>query len=344
MPASFARQINGWFQEPEPSCADTAERPVAFDGYRPVGRTDRDDQRSPNLHAGEYDFDYFRIMETDEAATAFAALGQTTRLELLRHLLAAGPNGMAAGDIASALGVLPSTLSFHLRGLEQAGLIASTRQGRSLIYVAQLMRLHTLLTFLIDSCGNHAPDYGDLCQELGTRSRSQTMSLSAFNVLFLCTRNSARSIMAEAILAKMAPGRFVAHSAGSAPAPEAPLPEVLTQLKALGHDVSKLRSKSWDEFAGPDAPRMDFVIALCDITAGQVCPDFGATTVTAAWPLPDPAKFNGSAAERATLLNELYAGVRRRLEAFTALPIGTLGSIALQARIDELADPHVRSR
>ncbi len=122
------------------------------------------------------------------------------------------------------------------------------------------------------------------------------------------------------------------------------MPEVLAQLKALGHDVSALRSKSWDAFQGPQAPRIDFVIALCDIVAGQVCPDFGDTTVTGAWPLPDPAKFTGSAAERATLLNELYAGLRRRLEAFTALPFATLDRMAMKARIDELADPNVRMR
>jgi arsenate reductase len=122
------------------------------------------------------------------------------------------------------------------------------------------------------------------------------------------------------------------------------MPEVLAQLKALGHDVSALRSKSWDEYQAAGAPRIDFVIALCDIVAGQVCPDFGDTTVTGAWPLPDPAKFAGSAAERATLLNELYAGLRRRLEAFTALPLATLDRLALKARIDELADPHVRTR
>ena len=122
------------------------------------------------------------------------------------------------------------------------------------------------------------------------------------------------------------------------------MPEVLAQLKALGHDVSGLRSKSWDEFQGEGVPRMDFVITLCDIVAGQVCPDFGDTTVTGAWPLPDPAKFNGSAAERATLLNELYAGLRRRLEAFTALPLAALDRMALKARIDELADPHVRMK
>ena len=122
------------------------------------------------------------------------------------------------------------------------------------------------------------------------------------------------------------------------------MPEVLAQLKALGHDVSALRSKSWDEFQGPGAPRMDFVITLCDIVAGQVCPDFGDTTVTGAWPLPDPAKFTGSAAEQATLLNELYAGLRRRLEAFSALPLAALDRMALKARIDELADPHIGAR
>ena len=281
-------------------------------------------------------------MEMDDAATAFMALGQTTRLELLRMLLAAGPNGMAAGEIASALGVPPSTTSFHLRALEQAGLVAATRQGRSLIYAAQLLRLRTLLAFLVDPCRSGAPG---CCGDLSLPDVTGAPAMPPpFNVLFLCTRNSARSIMAEAILAKLAPGRFAAFSAGSAPAARGPLPEVLAQLKALGHDVSALRSKSWDEFTGPDAPRIDFAIALCDIAAVQVCPDFGQTTVTAAWPLPDPAKFTGSPAERATLLNELYAGLRRRLEAFAALPFPALDRMALKARIDDLADPHVGSR
>lgn len=89
---------------------------------------------------------------------------------------------------------------------------------------------------------------------------------------------------------------------------------------------------------------MDFVITLCDTLHGQVCPDFGATTITGAWPLPDPAKFGGSVAERATLLNEVYAGLRRRLEAFTSLPIASLDRMALKARLGELADPHAVAR
>lgn len=285
-------------------------------------------------------------MESDEAASAFAALGQGTRLELLRALLDAGPSGLPAGEIGERIGVPPSTLSFHLRALDQAGLIAATRQGRSLIYAVQCLRLRALLAFLAEACCGGQPDRcGDLGRMLDTITReTKAMQQPIFNVLFLCTHNSARSIMAEALLTKLAPGRFAAFSAGSDPSPSGPLPEVLSLLKALGHDVSGLRSKSWSEFTGPAAPRMDFVLTLCDTLDGQVCPDFGATTVTGAWPLPDPSKFNGSTAERATLLNEVYAGLRRRLEAFISLPIATLDRIALKARVDELADPHALAR
>ena len=157
----------------------------------------------------------------------------------------------------------------------------------------------------------------------------------AFNVLFLCTHNSARSIMAEAILQKLGGERFHAYSAGSDPIAE-PNAEVIEKLRALGHDIGDLHSKSWNEFTGPNAPRMDFVITLCDTLHGQDCPDFGDLAVTAAWPLPDPAKFTGSAVERAALLNELYASLRRRIEIFTALPFASLDRMALKARLDEI--------
>jgi ArsR family transcriptional regulator, arsenate/arsenite/antimonite-responsive transcriptional repressor / arsenate reductase (thioredoxin) len=285
-------------------------------------------------------------METADAAFAFAALGQATRVDLLRALLAAGPSGLAAGEIAARLGVPASTLSFHLRALDQAGLVAATRQGRSLIYAVQVARLRALLAFLAEACcGGEPVRCGDLGRMLDTLTReNDTMQPPTFNVLFLCPHNSARSIMAEALLKKLAPGRFAAWSAGSDPSPTGPLPEVMQLLKALGHDVSGLRSKSWGEFIGPVAPRMDFVITLCDTLDGQACPDFGTTTITGAWPLPDPAKFGGSVAERATLLNEVYAGLHRRLEAFTSLPIGSLDRMALKARLDELADPHAVAR
>jgi protein-tyrosine-phosphatase/DNA-binding transcriptional ArsR family regulator len=285
-------------------------------------------------------------MESNDAAELFTALGQTTRLDLIRALLAAGASGMPAGDIAHQLGVASSTLSFHLRALEQAELVVVRRYGRSLVYAAHMARLRDLIAYLAEiSCGldrgRHA-ELGTFLESL--TSETKAMSADPFNVLFLCTRNSARSIMAEAILGKLGGNRFRAFSAGSAPAPEGPLPEVLSQLKAMGHDVSALRSKSWDEFIQPDAPQIDFVIALCDTLTGQICPDFGVSVVTASWPMADPAKFTGSPVERATMLNELYAGLRRRLEIFSNLPITSLSKMSLKARLDELADPHALAR
>ena len=147
--------------------------------------------------------------------------------------------------------------------------------------------------------------------------------------------------MAEAILQKVGGSRFNTYSAGSDPAPE-PMPEVVARLHALGHDISRLQAKSWDEFMAPSAPRLDFVIALCDTLDGQQCPDFGDKAVTGAWPLPDPAKFVGSVAERAILLNELYASLRRRIEIFISLPFATLDRMALKVRLDEIGgDPTV---
>jgi arsenate reductase len=263
----------------------------------------------------------------------------------MRALLAAGANGLGAGEVAEAIGVPPSTLSFHFRALETAGLIAATRQGRHVIYAAQMDRLRAVVTFLVDACCDGDPARcGSLGLMLDKAMGNAAVTPPLFNVLFLCTRNSARSIMAEAILTKLGRDRFRAFSAGSDPAPEGPLPEVLSQLKAMGHDVSALRSKSWDEFTGPGAPKVDFVIALCDTLNGQACPDFGETVLTGAWPLPDPAKFTGSPAERATLLNELYAALHRRLAIFVALPVGSLDRMALKARLDELADPHAMAR
>ncbi|MCA3414798.1 MAG: metalloregulator ArsR/SmtB family transcription factor [Roseomonas sp.] len=265
-------------------------------------------------------------METESAAAAFAALGQPTRLALIQNLQGAGPEGLPAGDLAEALGVPPSTLSFHLRALEDAGLITPQRQGRQVLYASAPAAFAALVGFL-----------GGVTAPITAPGR-------AMRVLFLCTRNSARSIMAEAILNRIGAGRFRAYSAGSEPAPDGPLPEVLAQLQALGHDVTPLRSKSWEEFTGPEAPRFDFVIALCDTLEGQRCPDFGDTITSAAWPLPDPAKFSGGGAERATLLNELYAALRRRLDVFTSLPFTTLDRMALQARVEALGNPMVGAR
>ena len=277
-------------------------------------------------------------MELTDATRGFAALAQETRLNLMRTLAVAGPSGLAAGDLAAKLDQPHSTLSFHLSALEEAGLVQSTRQGRHVIYAVRFAGLRALFTYLTETCCGGRPDLcGDLARLLPDPEPPAEKMTASFNVLFLCTHNSARSLMAEAILTQVGKGRFNAYSAGSDPAAR-PMKAVVERLAALGHDASKLRCKSWDEFTGPAAPRMDFVITLCDILHGQVCPDFGDKPVTAAWPLPDPAKFDGSPAERATMINALYGMIRRRLEIFVNLPHASLDRMALKKRLDELGD------
>ena len=274
-------------------------------------------------------------MEIKDAALVIGALAQETRLAVLRLLVAAGPNGLPAGEIAERLGVPASTASFHLTALERVGLTQSTRQSRHILHAIRIPALRDLIAFLTETCCGGNPGLcGDLGNQLAPIQMESPMT-PAFNVLFLCTRNSGRSILAEAILEKQGAGRFNAYSAGSDPAGQ-PMPEVLEKLRALGHDTSRLRSKSWHEFTGPSAPRIDFIIALCDTLEGQTCPDFGDKAVTGAWPLPDPAKFSGSAAERSTLLNELYASLTRRLEIFINLPFASLDRLAVRARLDEI--------
>jgi len=275
-------------------------------------------------------------MDERQAATKFMALSQETRVRLLRLLSSAGATGMRAGELQRRTGVPASTLSFHLSTLEQAGLIQATRKGRTTTYAVRFVGLRTLLSFVTETCCYGQPDLcGDIARLLPGLEERETTMTGSFNVLFLCTHNSARSIIAEAVLNKIGEGRFRAYSAGSHPI-AAPNAEVLKNLKQLGHDVSGARSKSWDEFARPDAPVMDFVIALCDTTEGQVCPEFGNNVVSASWPLPDPAKFTGTDTERQVLLNQLYSMINRRLEVVINLPFDSLDRMALKTRLDEL--------
>lgn len=280
--------------------------------------------------------------ETD-AVEGFGSLAQPTRLAAVRLLLSAYPASLSAGEIARRCDVPHNTMSTHLGILQRAGLIGVEKTGRSMNYRADPAGFRSLIAFLARDCCSGRPD---ICADIFDVTKPapplpmETFMTPAFNVLFLCTQNSARSIIAEALLEKVGQGRFRGYSAGSAPAQQ-PLPQVIERLQALGHDVTRLHSKSWDEFKRPDAPRMDFIIALCDTPSGQICPDFGGQYVTAAWPLPDPAQFSGSEVERTTLLNELYAMIRRRLEIFTSLPFESLDRMAVKARLDEIGDTNL---
>jgi ArsR family transcriptional regulator, arsenate/arsenite/antimonite-responsive transcriptional repressor / arsenate reductase (thioredoxin) len=278
-------------------------------------------------------------MDEANAIDGLGSLAQPTRLAVFRRLLAAHPGTVPAGELARLCEVPHNTMSTHLGVLSRAGLVEVERDGRTMNYRADVNAFRGLLRFLTGDCCNGRPDLcGDVARLIPENDDSKVrVATPAFNVLFVCTHNSARSIMAEALLQKIGKGKFNAYSAGSDPA-RRPQPEVIERLSKLGHDVSRLRCKSWHEFTGPDAPRMDFVIALCDTPHGQTCPDFGEKFVTGAWPLPDPVDFKGSQSERATLLNELYAMIRRRIEIFTSLPFATLDKMALKARLDEIGD------
>jgi len=156
-----------------------------------------------------------------------------------------------------------------------------------------------------------------------------------FNVLFLCTGNSARSIMAECILSREGHGRFNALSAGSQPKGSVhPLARAL--LERRGYDIAALRSKSWDEFAAPGAPQLDFVFTVCDNAAGEVCPVWPGQPISAHWGIPDPAAHSGTATERALAFADAYRMLTNRIGIFVNLPIATLDRLSLQQHLDDI--------
>ena len=155
------------------------------------------------------------------------------------------------------------------------------------------------------------------------------------NVLFLCTGNSARSIMAESILNRLGMGKFRAFSAGSHPAGQVN-PLALNLLRKSNYDVSELRSKSWDEFAVPDAPKLDFVFTVCDNAANEVCPIWPGQPMTAHWGLPDPAKAEGTEAERQLAFADTLRMLTQRIGIFVSLPLDKLSKLSLQKQLDAI--------
>jgi arsenate reductase len=155
------------------------------------------------------------------------------------------------------------------------------------------------------------------------------------NVLFLCTGNSARSILAEAILNHKGKSNFTAHSAGSHPS-GTPRPEALKQLESAGISIDGLRSKSWDEFAAHGAPHMDFVFTVCDNAANEVCPLWPGQPMTAHWGIPDPAAVRGTPEEIDRAFHDAFLTLDRRITLFLSLPLATLQQIAIQKEIESI--------
>ncbi len=158
-----------------------------------------------------------------------------------------------------------------------------------------------------------------------------------YNVLFLCTGNSARSVIAEAILNKLGAGNFRAWSAGSQPKGQVN-PNTIHLLQGLGYDTSNYRSKSWDEFARAGEPKFDFVFTVCDNAAAEACPVWPGQPMTAHWGIPDPAEATGRPAEIALAFKEAYRLLHQRIGIFTALPLRSLDKLALQNKLRDIGD------
>ncbi|HZW86305.1 MAG TPA: arsenate reductase ArsC [Gallionella sp.] len=156
-----------------------------------------------------------------------------------------------------------------------------------------------------------------------------------YSVLILCTGNSARSILGEVLFNVMGKGKFIAHSAGSQPAGRVN-PYALELLQQQGHDVATLRSKSWDEFAAPDAPEIDFIFTVCDNAAGETCPIWPGKPFTAHWGIPDPVAVQGDEAVRRAAFKTAYQQLARRIQLFMSLPFESLDKLTLQQKLAEI--------
>lgn len=287
-------------------------------------------------------------MREREALDALSALSQETRLRILRLLVRSHDAGLASGAIAEAVGVSASNISFHLSLLERAGLLESRREGRSILYRARVAAIADLARFLFDDCCGGRPEACAPVRDALARPASAPPAAAlprerVFDVLFLCTGNSARSIMAEAILAREGAGRFRAFSAGSHPRGEVD-PMALRVLEALDYPTQGLRSKHWSEFARLDAPRLDFVFTVCDAAAGESCPAWLGRPVSAHWGIEDPAAATGEPFERERAFARAFRYLRNRITAFVALPVARLDALSLRRDLDEIGRSEGASR
>lgn len=153
--------------------------------------------------------------------------------------------------------------------------------------------------------------------------------MNKYNILFLCTHNSARSVLGEALASTHSSGKLVGYSAGSAPGTA--VNPIAKQLAIeMGYDISKLRSKSWDEFGEPGAPKMDFIVTVCDSAAGEVCPIWPGNPATAHWGFPDPSKVVGSELEKRAAFVEVMSGLKKRIDLLVSMPLDRLDSLSLK--------------
>jgi protein-tyrosine-phosphatase/DNA-binding transcriptional ArsR family regulator len=281
-------------------------------------------------------------MEQNRAAHAFATLGHPGRLAVFRLLMRFAPHGVRPTEIAEALGLRQNTLSHHLADLTASGLVGVERQGRSLYYAVDLDATEGLIGYLALDVGRARPDL--LGPLLSVQKDAAPMSAQLpdtdFDVLFICSGNSARSIFAEALLRDLGRGKFQAFSAGTRPNSQLN-PFVLDILQRNGHDTAGLRAKHVSEFQRPGSAVMDFVFTVCDTAAAEECPPWPGQPITGHWGLPDPVKATGTDAEKALVFAQTYAALRRRILAFVELPFESLSRVSLQASVDAIGSDSI---
>jgi protein-tyrosine-phosphatase/DNA-binding transcriptional ArsR family regulator len=276
-------------------------------------------------------------MEHTDATHAFATLGHPDRLAVFRLLMRFAPQGVRPTEMAEALGLKQNTLSHHLADLTASGLVRVARQGRSLFYAVDLDAAEGLIGYLALDVGRARPDL--ISPLLYAQKDAAPMTAlhrdTDFDVLFICSGNSARSIFAEALLRDLGQGKFQAFSAGTRPNTQLN-PFALEILQRNGHDTAELRSKHISEFQAPGAIVMDFVFTVCDTAAAEECPPWHGQPITGHWGLPDPVKAAGTDAEKALVFAQTYAALRRRIAAFVELPFDSLSRMSLQSRVDAI--------
>lgn len=263
-----------------------------------------------------------------------STLGHPQRLALFRLLVRRYPDRVPATELAQALGLKANTLSTYVNALMQAGLVSQERVGTSLRYKIDMDAARETINYLLHDCCRGRPE---ICASLlpPISSGDSPMTNRKYNVLFICTGNSARSIFAESILRELAPDRFVAYSAGTTPRSELN-PFAVEVLQQKGHDVSALRSKHISEFKDAEAPEFDFVFTVCNQAANEECTSWSGQPISAHWGLPDPVKTEGTDAEKSLAFHQTYAALRNRMTGFTALPITSLDRISLQKAVDDI--------
>lgn len=264
-----------------------------------------------------------------------STLGHPQRLALFRLLIRRHPDRVPATELAQGLDLRPNTLSTYVNALMHAGLVTQERVGTSLRYAIHMDAARETFDYLLRDCCRGRPE---ICSPLASTGfdGDTPMTDRKYNVLFICTGNSARSIFAESILRKEAGDRFVAYSAGTKPRSELN-PFALEVLEQKGHEVSVLEAKNVSVFQGEDAPHLDFVFTVCNQAANEECPAWTGQPVSAHWGMPDPVTVEGSDAEKSLAFQQAYGALLNRIKAFAALPISSLDRMGLQKAVDSIA-------